>query len=217
MDLPLYSISTLFSLHSPLTMATLDTPLPTLLVGLGNPGAKYDRTRHNIGFDVLDRAAQRWQLSWTENRKFQGFFGETLVLGQRIRILKPTTYMNNSGQAIRAVVDWYKLPPTSVLVIYDDMDLPLGQLPLRLKGSAGGHNGMKSTIAHLGTPDFPRLRIGIGSPRQGDRKSETVSHVLSKFAPEEQETMQEAIVQSLSILETILSKGWDIAMNRCNA
>ena len=200
---------------SPIPQSEL--PLPALLVGLGNPGAKYDRTRHNIGFDVLDRAAQRWQMSWTETRKFQGFFGETLVLGQKIRLLKPTTYMNNSGQAIRAVVDWYKLTPASVLVIYDDMDLPLGRLRLRFKGSAGGHNGMKSTIAHLGTPDFPRLRIGIGSPRQGDRKSETVSHVLSKFAPEEQETMQEAIEQSLYILETILRKGWDLAMNRCNA
>ncbi|MFZ9737421.1 MAG: aminoacyl-tRNA hydrolase [Prochlorotrichaceae cyanobacterium] len=192
-------------------------PLPSLLVGLGNPGSKYDRTRHNIGFDVLDRAAQRWQFSWTENRKFQGFFAETLLLGQKIRVLKPTTYMNNSGQAIRAVVDWYKLSPASVLLIYDDMDLPLGRLRMRLKGSAGGHNGMKSTIAHLGTPNFPRLRLGIGSPRQGEGKSETVSHVLSKFAPEEQATMQEAIDQSLYILETIFSKGWDIAMNRCNA
>jgi PTH1 family peptidyl-tRNA hydrolase len=96
------------------------------------------------------------------------------------------------------------------------MDLPLGRLRMRLKGSAGGHNGMKSTIAHLGTPNFPRLRLGIGSPRQGEGKSETISHVLSKFAPEEQETMQEAIDQSLYILETIFSKGWDIAMNRCN-
>ena len=192
-------------------------PRPQLIVGLGNPGPKYDRTRHNIGFDILNAGAQRWQIPWGTQRRFQGDFGEGLVLGHKLGLLKPTTYMNNSGQAIRAVVDWYKLKPASVLVIYDDMDLPLGRLRLRLKGSAGGHNGMKSTIAHLGTPNFPRLRIGIGSPRQGDRKSETVSHVLSKFAPEEQETMQEAIGQSLYILETILSKGWDLAMNRCNA
>jgi PTH1 family peptidyl-tRNA hydrolase len=187
-------------------------PRPQLIVGLGNPGSKYDRTRHNIGFDVVDSAARYWQIPCAPHRKFQGDFGEGGVHGHKLGLLKPSTYMNNSGQAIRAVVDWYKLSPAAVLVIYDDMDLPLGRLRLRFKGSAGGHNGMKSTIAHLGTSDFPRLRLGIGSPT-GDRKSETVSHVLSKFAPEELEPVQNAIDQSLRLLDSILTKGWEMSLN----
>ncbi|XHX76311.1 MAG: aminoacyl-tRNA hydrolase [Stenomitos frigidus ULC029] len=123
-----------------MTEATTAQPvIPQLIVGLGNPGAKYDRTRHNIGFEAVDTLAKVWQISLSENRKFQGCFGEGVAAGRvKIRLLKPTTYMNNSGQAIRAVTDWYKLPPGSVLVIYDDMDLPVGKLRLRLSGSAGG-------------------------------------------------------------------------------
>lgn len=124
--------------------------IPQLIVGLGNPEPKYDQTRHNIGFAAVDALARSWQIALSENRKFQGVFGEGRgPKADKIRLLKPLTYMNRSGQAIRAVTDWYKLPPESVLVIYDDMDLPLGKIRLRLSGSAGGHNGMKSAIAHL--------------------------------------------------------------------
>ncbi|PMB08103.1 aminoacyl-tRNA hydrolase, partial [Fischerella thermalis CCMEE 5282] len=134
-----------------MTEATAKTTLviPQLIVGLGNPEPKYDQTRHNIGFAALDVLSRSWQIPLAENRKFQGEYGEGIApTNDKIRLLKPLTYMNRSGQAIQAVTNWYKLPPESVLVIYDDMDLPLGKTRLRLSGSAGGHNGMKSAIAH---------------------------------------------------------------------
>ena len=135
-----------------------DSPqTPKLLVGLGNPGKKYDRTRHNIGFEVIDTLAGIWSTSISENKRFQGSVGETRTAsGERLILLKPSTYMNRSGQSVRAVVDWYKLSPADVLVIYDDMDLPIGKLRLRLSGSAGGHNGLKSIISHLGPPLITR-------------------------------------------------------------
>jgi peptidyl-tRNA hydrolase, PTH1 family len=193
---------------------------PQLIVGLGNPGAKYDNTRHNIGFDAVDALAKRWLVSLSDHKKFKGEFGEVLVprLGQnKLRLLKPQTYMNLSGQSIRAVVDWYKIPPEAVLLVYDDMDLPTGRLRLRLSGSAGGHNGVKSTIAHLGTQDFARLRIGIGAPRQpgGDRDS-TVSHVLGKFSAAEQKVMDEVLQLTMEAIELGLRQGMEKAMSLYN-
>ncbi|MBD2311970.1 aminoacyl-tRNA hydrolase [Desertifilum sp. FACHB-1129] len=193
--------------------------IPQLIVGLGNPGAKYERTRHNIGFDVVDALAKTWQISLAENKRFQGIFGEGLGPKDKIRLLKPLTYMNLSGQAIRAVVDWYKLPPTSVLIVYDDMDLPVGRIRLRLSGSAGGHNGMKSAIAHLGTQDFPRLRVGIGSPKAASasvKESDTVSFVLGKFSPEEQKLMPEVIQGAIAATEVSLKQGVEKAMSLYN-
>jgi PTH1 family peptidyl-tRNA hydrolase len=194
---------------------------PQLIVGLGNPGAKYEQTRHNIGFEVIDALARTWQISLSEHRKFQGIFGEgTAVKGQKIRLLKPTTYMNLSGQAIRAVTDWYKLSPESVLVIYDDMDLPLGKLRLRQSGSAGGHNGMKSTIAHLNSQTFPRLRIGIGSPKQQSRQNagngEVVSHVLGRFSGTEAEAMAEVLKLVVDAVEMSMKQGIPKAMSLYN-
>ena len=187
--------------------------IPELIVGLGNPEPKYDRTRHNIGFAAVDELAKTWQMPLTENKRFQGQFAEGVALGGRkVRLLKPLTYMNRSGQAVRAVTDWYKLQPQSVLVIYDDMDLPVGRLRMRLSGSAGGHNGMKSIIAHLGGKDFPRLRIGIG---KSDGK-ETVSHVLGKFAPEETKTIEEILYVSVKAIELSLKEGVEKSMNRYN-
>ncbi|HEY9897399.1 MAG TPA: aminoacyl-tRNA hydrolase [Candidatus Sericytochromatia bacterium] len=201
-----------------MTEATTAQPvIPQLIVGLGNPGAKYDRTRHNIGFEAIDTLAKVWQIGLSENRKFQGFFGEGVAAGRvKIRLLKPTTYMNNSGQAIRAVTDWYKLPPGSVLVIYDDMDLPVGKLRLRLSGSAGGQNGMKSTIAHLGTQTFPRLRIGIGSAKNGDVAGDAVSHVLGRFSAREAEVMTEVLHLVVGAVELSLKQGVDKAMSLYN-
>ncbi len=188
---------------------------PQLIVGLGNPGAKYDRTRHNIGFDVVDLLAQYWHISLSDQKKFHGLFGEGVAPGGKIRLLKPQTYMNNSGQAMRAVIDWYKLPPESVLVIYDDMDLPLGKIRLRLSGSAGGHNGMKSAIAHLGTQTFPRLRIGIGSAKDKADK-DTVSHVLGKFAPNEAAIMADVVQLAADSVEYSLKHGVEKAMSLFN-
>lgn len=187
--------------------------IPELIVGLGNPGAKYDRTRHNIGFAAVDELAKVWQMPLKENKRFQGLFSEGVAGGQKVRLLKPLTYMNRSGQSVRAVTDWYKVSPQSVLVIYDDMDLPVGKLRMRLSGSAGGHNGMKSTIAHLGGQDFPRLRIGIGKSN-GDR--ETVSHVLGKFAPEEAKIMEEVLYVSVKAIELSLKEGIEKSMSRYN-
>jgi PTH1 family peptidyl-tRNA hydrolase len=198
--------------------STTERVIPKLIVGLGNPGAKYDQTRHNIGFTLVDALAQRWQISLAEHRRFQGCFGEGFAMpGQKIYLLKPTTYMNRSGQAIRAVLDWYKLEPESVLIIYDDMDLPLGRIRLRLSGSAGGHNGMKSAIAHLKTQNFPRLRIGIGSPKsQAIQSDDTISHVLGKFAPREKTILPEVLHLSVKAIETGLQDGVAKAMSLYN-
>lgn len=191
--------------------------IPQLIVGLGNPGAKYDRTRHNIGFEVVDALARAWQISLLENRKFQGMVGEGMgPKANKVRLLKPLTYMNNSGQSIRAVCDWYKLPPESVLVVYDEMDLPVGKLRLRLSGSAGGHNGMKSAIAHLGTQSFPRLRIGIGSAKTVNPEKDTISHVLGRFAPDEAKMMAAVLQLAVDAVELSLKQGVEKAMSLYN-
>jgi len=196
-----------------------DSPSPALvipqcLVGLGNPGAKYERTRHNVGFMAVDRFAARWQLTWQEQRRFKGWLAEGLGPGgKKLLLLKPTTYMNRSGEALRAVMDWYKLTPAALLVVYDDMDLPVGRLRLRLSGSAGGHNGMKSAIAHLNSQDFPRLRIGIGRSAP-DR--DTVAHVLGTFAPAETKAIAAILDLAADALELSLRQGVAQAMSLYN-
>lgn len=195
------------------------TPVvPQLLVGLGNPGAKYEQTRHNVGFMLIDALARSWQINLSENRKFQGIFGEGIGAHRaKIRLLKPQTYMNLSGQSIRATIDWFKLPPESVLIIYDDMDLPLGKLRMRLSGSAGGHNGMKSAIAHLGTQNFPRLRIGIGSPKApAPGEKDTVSHVLGQFSKAETQIVNEVLNLAGDAVGLSLKQGIEKAMSLYN-
>nr|WP_199194036.1 aminoacyl-tRNA hydrolase [Pleurocapsa sp. CCALA 161] len=188
--------------------------IPELIVGLGNPEPKYDNTRHNIGFAAVDELAKVWQMPLKENKRFQGLFAEGVTQGgQKVRLLKPLTYMNRSGQSVRAVTDWYKVEPRSVLVIYDDMDLPVGRLRMRLSGSAGGHNGMKSIIAHLGSQEFPRLRIGIG---KSEVEKGTISHVLGKFAPEEFKAINEILYISVKAIELGLKQGIEQSMNRYN-
>jgi peptidyl-tRNA hydrolase, PTH1 family len=184
---------------------------PRLIVGLGNPGTKYDRTRHNIGFDLIDQLAKRWQIPVSDQKRFQGLVGEGWVERQKIVLLKPQTFMNLSGQSVRSVLDWYKLAPTEVLVLYDDLDLPLGKLRLRLAGSAGGHNGMKSIISHLGTPTFPRLRMGIGKSQD-----ETISHVLGKFSAAEAAIVTDILQLSADAVELSLESGVAQAMNKYN-
>lgn len=188
--------------------------IPQLIVGLGNFEAKYDKTRHNIGFEALDALAKTWQLSFTENRHFQGLFTKGIVKrNQKVYLLKPLTYMNRSGQSVRAVSDWYKLSLASILVIYDDMDLPVGRIRIRLGGSAGGHNGMKSVISHLGSQDFSRLRIGIG---KSHAQKETISHVLGKFAPDEKNIMKNVLPLVVDALEISLKEGVEKAMSLYN-
>ncbi|PSO49762.1 MAG: aminoacyl-tRNA hydrolase [Cyanobacteria bacterium SW_9_44_58] len=185
-----------------------------LIVGLGNPGKKYEQTRHNIGFDAVDRLAKDWQLNWRKDTRFKGYYCEGAVptIG-KVHLLKPLTYMNHSGQAIRAVCDWYKFSPESVLIIYDDLDLPVGKLRLRLSGSAGGHNGMKSIISHLGTENFPRLRIGI---KNTEMNKDTVSHVLGKFSPEEQPYIKDTLNLVPKVIDLSLHEGLEKAMSLYN-
>jgi PTH1 family peptidyl-tRNA hydrolase len=199
-------------------MATAEThapPLPQLIVGLGNPEPKYDGTRHNIGFEVVDALALAWGWHWQKNTRFQGWIAEGRAPrgGEKLYLLKPFTYMNRSGQAVRAVVDWYKLQPEGVLVVYDDLDLPLGRLRIRLSGSAGGHNGMKSIISHLGTQAFPRLRLGIGKSDPG----ETVGHVLGRFAPQERPLVNGALDLSREAIVAMYRDGLPKTMSLYNA
>ncbi|MGB7250715.1 MAG: aminoacyl-tRNA hydrolase [Phormidesmis sp.] len=192
--------------------------MPRLIVGLGNPGAKYDRTRHNVGFEIIDAFAKSYpSVSLVENKRFQGIAGEFRNGCDRTVLLKPLTFMNNSGRAVRAVLDWYKLAPSSVLVVYDDMDLPVGKLRLRLSGGAGGHNGMKSIISHLGTKEFPRLRIGIGSTDKGDEPDQAVvSHVLGRFASEDRKYVDAVIPIAVDAIDLSLRKGVERSMNLYN-
>lgn len=201
------------------TSAAPELVIPQLIVGLGNPGTKYDKTRHNIGFEAIDLLARSWGISMSENRKFQAVFGEGRgPHGEKIRLLKPLTYMNLSGQAIRAATDWFKLPPEAVLIIYDDMDLAVGKIRLRLSGSAGGQKGMKSAIAHLGTQNFPRLRIGIDSPKNiAPSDKDTVSHVLGQFSKAEAQVMAEVLQMVLSSVELGLKQGIAKAMSLYNS
>ena len=188
--------------------------IPQLIIGLGNPEKKYEKTRHNIGFEVVDTLAETWQMNWKENRRFQGLIAEgTSPNQQKIYLLKPLTYMNRSGQSVRAVTDWYKLQMTDVLVIYDDMDLPIGKMRMRLSGSAGGHNGMKSIISHLGGQTFPRLRIGIGKSNQIDN---TISHVLGRFSPEERQIVDKTFPLVIDAIEMSLKEGIEKSMSFFN-
>jgi PTH1 family peptidyl-tRNA hydrolase len=200
--------------------APLLPPTPiSLVVGLGNPGSKYEGTRHNIGFEVVDRLAQRWLIPLKVDRRFQAEYGVgSGDAGQRLHLIKPQTYMNRSGQSLRATLDWFKLSPASLLVIYDDMDLPVGRLRLRLSGSAGGHNGMKSIIDHLKTQEFSRLRIGIGAGRQpADRDRAVISHVLGNFSKAERQIMDGVVDRALEAVEICISAGVERAMNLYNA
>lgn len=190
---------------------------PKLIVGLGNPGSQYAQTRHNVGFLAVDALAQRWQISLSKERKFQAEFGQgSGASDQRVWLLKPLTYMNHSGQSIRAAVDWLKLPIGSVLVISDDMDLPLGKIRLRLSGSAGGHNGIRSAIAHLGTQDFSRLRVGIGQPSLKVPQRDATHHVLGRPSPEEAQVFAKVLPFVVEAVEYSLAQGLEKAMSIYN-
>ncbi len=188
-----------------------------LIIGLGNPGSEYERTRHNIGFLALDHLATRWGITFSKEKRFQALFGEGNLAGQKVRLLKPTTYMNNSGQAVRACTDWYKCSSDQILVIYDDMDLPVGKIRLRSNGSAGGHNGMKSIISHLGTQEFARLRLGIGrSPHQSAAQGNAVGHVLGTFSSAETMVLPELFSLTESVITSLRQEGLAKTMSLYN-
>jgi len=193
------------------------TPL-SLVVGLGNPGEKYAGTRHNVGFMALEELAKRQNSSFKQQSKLHALAAEVGQGAERLRLLMPQTYMNDSGRSIRAALDWFGFEPNQMLILVDDMDLPLGRLRLRLSGGAGGHNGLRSTIAHLGGQEFPRLRIGIGAPALNpvERKQRTVGHVLGRFAVAEQPVLEEVIDEVLAGLDLIQRLGFERAGNRLN-
>lgn len=189
-----------------------------LLVGLGNPGDRYSDTRHNVGFLALDRLVERERGSYRQQSRLHGLLADVGSGAQRLRLLKPQTYMNDSGRSIRAALDWFGLTPQQLLVVVDDMDLPFGRLRLRASGSAGGHNGLRSTIAHLGTEAFPRLRIGIGAPAgtPSQRRERTVSHVLGRFNAEERPILDQVLDEVLTGVDLIRRQGLERAGNRLN-
>lgn len=189
-----------------------------LVVGLGNPGPKYVGTRHNVGFMAVERLAARHAVTFRQQARLHGLLAEVGQGEQRLRLLMPQTYMNDSGRSIRAALDWFSLAPGQLLVVVDDMDLPLGRLRLRQSGSAGGHNGLRSAIAHLGTQDFPRLRIGIGAPagQPAERKARTIGHVLGRFSPEEQPILDAVLHEVEAGLAAIHTLDWERAGSRWN-
>jgi PTH1 family peptidyl-tRNA hydrolase len=189
-----------------------------LVVGLGNPGAQYADTRHNVGFMALERLAAAAGTTFRQQSKLQGLLAEVGQGTSRLRLLMPQTFMNESGRSIRAALDWFDLAPSQLLVVVDDMDLPLGKLRLRASGSAGGHNGLRSTISHLGTQDFARLRIGIGAPAEdpAERRARTVGHVLGRFSAAERPLLEAVLTEVEAGIDLIQRLGLERAGNRLN-
>lgn len=181
-----------------------------IIVGLGNPGKDYEETRHNIGFKVIDVLANSTGIH-VNKINHQALCGEFIHAGEKVLLVKPQTFMNLSGQAVGSIVRWYKINPEEILVIYDDLDLPAGKLRIRAKGGPGGHNGMKSLIAHLQTDDFARIRVGVGRPPLEMAVSD---YVLSGFLPIEREPINQAVTQAAAAVQTWLDKGLVEAMNR---
>lgn len=182
-----------------------------LIVGLGNPGAEYDGTRHNVGFEAIKVLAARHGIAVTK-RNYRAVFGEGTIEGERVILARPMTFMNLSGESVGAMTRFYKIAPEDVIVIYDDIALPVGKLRLRFQGSAGGHNGMKSIIQHLGTQDIPRIRIGVGDADTG----RLINHVLGKFRAEERPLIAEACERAADAAEYALTDTFVNTMNRFN-
>ena len=183
-----------------------------LIAGLGNPGAEYAHTKHNVGFMLVDALAEELGIdAWRE--KFNALVAEGRIGAEKVLLVKPLTYMNESGRALAPLLDWYKLAPEELIVVHDDMDIAVGTIRLRRKGSAGGHNGIKSLLAHIGSQEFSRVRIGIGRPLPGWT---VVRHVLAPFSAEDGPKVHEAIAYLLPAVECIVTDGIDMAMNRYN-
>ncbi len=183
-----------------------------IIAGLGNPGSEYEKTKHNVGFMFVDALAEKLGVTdWKD--KFDAKIGETRIGVEKVLLVKPQTYMNESGQAIGPLMNFYKLDAEDLIVVHDDMDIPAGTIRIRKKGSAGGHNGIKSVLAHVGDEHFARVRIGIGRPLPGWT---VVNHVLAPFVPEDVTKIEEAIQYLLPAVECIVTDDVDKAMNQYN-
>lgn len=182
-----------------------------LIVGLGNPGREYAETRHNAGFKTMDLIAQELRVT-INNDKFKGLYIKTKVNNEDLILLKPQTFMNLSGESVRSIMEFFKIDLQDILIIYDDLDLPVGKIRLRQKGSAGGQNGVKNIIQHLGCQDFNRIRIGIGK----DERIPTVDYVLGKVRKEEQQDFEEALVDAKNAAIHFINHDFDVTMNTFN-
>lgn len=184
-----------------------------LIAGLGNPGRQYEKTRHNMGFDTIDELIDRHRIP-QGGITHKAMYGKGMIAGEKILAVKPLTYMNLSGEAIREYVNYYKMDPeTELIVIYDDIDLEPGQIRIRKKGSAGGHNGIKSIIAQIGTQNFYRIKVGVGAKPKG---WDLADYVLGRFSSEERELVDKAICDAADAVEMILKDGIEAAMNHYN-
>ena len=183
-----------------------------LIVGLGNPGKEYANTRHNIGFDVIETLAEQENIPVLE-KKHKAVIGKGYIGGQKVILAKPQTYMNLSGESIREIADFYKIEPENMIIIYDDISLDVGRLRIRKKGSAGGHNGIKNIIAHLGTDVFPRIKVGIGEKPQG---WDLADYVLGRFSKEDRELIKEGFECAAEAVAMITAGEIDQAMNKYN-
>lgn len=183
-----------------------------MIVGLGNPGREYENTRHNIGFTVVETLAKAYQLAFN-GKKSKAVYADGTIADRRVMIVKPQTYMNLSGHAVRGLADFYQIEPAKIIVVSDDMDIPLGTLRLRPKGGAGGQKGVRDIIQQLGTDEFPRLRFGIGRP---PGRMEPSKYVLQPFRREDEALLHETLDRSVRALEDWLRSGLEHAMNRHN-
>ncbi|OUP86569.1 aminoacyl-tRNA hydrolase [Lachnoclostridium sp. An169] len=184
-----------------------------IIAGLGNPTKEYEGTRHNVGFEVIDRIAEKYNIS-VDTKKHRALLGKGIISGRKVILAKPQTYMNLSGESIRSLIDYYKADEEhELLVIYDDISLDVGQLRIRAKGSAGGHNGIKNIIACLGTQVFPRIKIGVGEKPRG---YDLADYVLGHFSKAEQEKMEEGYREAVQAAEMIVSGELEAAMNEYN-
>jgi PTH1 family peptidyl-tRNA hydrolase len=184
-----------------------------IIIGLGNPGMKYAGTRHNIGFDIIDALAKKHKIR-VKSLKHRSIMGKGSVYGNKVFLIKPLTYMNLSGESVRRIIDYYHIDEKNeLIVIADDINLPLGQIRMRKKGSDGGHNGLKSIIQHFGHNDFIRMKIGVGDKPAGH---DLAGHVLSSFTGNDKKTMRECTGNAVAAIETILEDGLDKAMNKYN-
>lgn len=183
-----------------------------LIAGLGNPTWEYEKTRHNVGFEAIDILADKAGTTVTE-KKHKALYGKGYIGGQKVILAKPQTYMNLSGESIREIADFYKIEPENIIILCDDINLAEGQLRIRLKGSAGGHNGLKNIISHLGTQEFPRIRIGVGEKPRG---MDLADYVLGRFPKEQQAVMEEAYRDAAEAACMMIEDGADAAMNHYN-
>ena len=184
-----------------------------LIVGLGNPGAEYAKTRHNAGFMLVERLAEQWKSSWANERKFVSRIAKAERNGGKVLLCEPQTFMNLSGEAVGALVKYYQLPLEKVLIVVDDADLPLGEIRLRPGGGSGGHHGLESVTQHLGSREYARLRIGIG---RKDEARQITGHVLGKFAAEENALLEKVLERAAGQMECWLSAGLQKAMSQFN-